>query len=280
MTGLLDLPPELFRIIIQEVIGHYWYVRKPWFPGNVTVVSQVKLVEAIDLRLVNKLFDQYIMNDIIERRLLSSGILHVPRWCRICRLYSHQNSSWAWRDSSWFEARYMLIQQGRKGKWNDNIVNLLNHLVDEVGRQEDRVLSESDRYQYLHDLCQALWPMNANWRAGRHHGMLPWLHPKFPPITSQPIEFLVVAAQIILGMDEPVLRFLSTCNNDVLTAEDEVFGTLFRVAARAGRYAIINQILGSGVDILNLECHRDLKEDLDNLRCETTTVQSRHRRNT
>lgn len=186
----------------------------------------------------------------------------MPRWCRICRLHWHQGSSWTWKDSSWFEARYLLSQPRGRGEWNENITNLLNHLVDEVGRQECRVLPESDRYEYLHSLCQSLWPKDANWRSGRHHGMLPWLYPAFSPIASQPLDFLVAAAQIVLGMDGPVLHFLDTCSSETLAAQDEVFGTLLQVAIRARRHEVVRRILDRGVDV-NHECHRALETAID-----------------
>ncbi|KAI1770953.1 ankyrin repeat-containing domain protein [Hypoxylon cercidicola] len=264
MVGLLDLPPELFRPIIQDVIGYYWYIGTPWSTKKSKIVSRVKLHEAVSLRLVNKVFDLEVMWDITSRRLLNPEVWHMPRWCRICRLHWHQDSSWTWKDSSWFEARYLLTQPRSRGAWNENITSLLNHLVDEVGRQECRVLPESDRYRYLHDLCQALWPRDANWRAGRHHGMLPWLYPAFSPITSQPIEFLVAAAQIILGMNGPVLRFLDSCGRDTLAAQDEVFGTLLQVAIRARRHEVVRRILDRGVDV-NHECHRALETAIDDV---------------
>lgn len=187
----------------------------------------------------------------------------MPRWCRICRLHWHQGSSWTWKDSSWFEARYLLSQPRSQGDWSENITSLLNHLVDEVGRQEGRVISESDRYQYLQRLCQALWPKDANWRSGRHHGMLPWLYPAFSPITSQPIEFLVAAAQIILGKDESALHFLDTCSTDTLSAQDEVFGTLLQVAIRARRHEAVRRILDRGGVDVNDECHRALETAIE-----------------
>ncbi|XXH01974.1 hypothetical protein Hte_008337 [Hypoxylon texense] len=283
MPGLLDLPPELFRPIIQDVIGSYWYIGTPWSTKKTKIVSRVKLHEAVNLRLVNSMplfpamntyllelgsntdlevFDMEIMWDITSRRLLKPDIWHLPNICRICRLHWHQGSSWTWKDSSWFEARYLLSQPRSRGEWNENITSLLNHLVDEVGRQECRILPESDRYRYLHSLCQALWPRDADWRSGRHHGMLPWLYPAFSPITSQPIEFLVAAAQTILGMDDPVLRFLDACSSDTLAAQDEVFGTLLQVAIRARRHDVVRRILDRGVDV-NHECHRALETAID-----------------
>lgn len=202
------------------------------------------------------------MWDITSRRLLDPDIWHFPKWCRVCKLHWHHGSSWTWKDSSWFEARYMLAQPGIEGQWNENISNLLNHLVDELGRRDGQLLSDSERYQFLHSLCQALRPRDGNWKQGRHHGMLPWLFPATSPITSQPAEFLVTIAQIILGMDLAALRFLDISNPESLAAEDEVFGTLLHVAIRARRHDVVRKILHKSVDV-NDKRHQALETAVD-----------------
>lgn len=53
MPGLLDLPLELFRPIIQDVIGLYRVVDDPWSPKKTKIISGVRLHEVLHLRLVN-----------------------------------------------------------------------------------------------------------------------------------------------------------------------------------------------------------------------------------
>lgn len=204
------------------------------------------------------------MRDISARDLLSRKNFHAPDVCKACRTTWHYwESDWAPKDSSYFEARYLLGRPRAQQPWNGNISALFNHLLDRIYEREDQPVTNCRRYRDMLRLCKTLRLRQVPEPKRLQHEMIPWLYPPDGPITSQSEEFLVAAAHMLLGREQPALDFVATCDPGTLTTEDEIFGTLLQAAVRSGNVALVRQLLERGLDV-NDHKHLALETALQN----------------
>jgi len=180
------------------------------------------------------------MHCIASRELLRPEIWHDPWTCNVCPLPRHDWSS--------FTAAYLVNRPHQQEPWNSNISALLNSVVDEVLDLDGLQPSESDseRYNHLTVLCRKFkrpYIFPGDRPLLKRHGIIPWLFPDTPSITTRSIDFYVVLALIFLRKTDLARQRLSEWSPYDFNKADDIFGSASEAAGRSGQDDLRSSLL-------------------------------------